>query len=200
MENQRITEDILEQSSNTIILAISDTEIGKVMLPSHLQFVDVATGELVNWLNDGPTFEKEVQALQYANQINDLMPRYIRTQSWKAQNGQEHDMLVMERLHPLPIHHFEKPTRAIMMQQFEIKMKELHDNGFVHGDLLRPTNFFTRNDQAWMFKNVVQTENGLRLIDAGFGMICNIENIKSFVKILLREQNEIEYFKEYYFL
>lgn len=189
---------ILENSRNTLIIALSPTEIGKVMLPNHLQFVDANTGEPVDFLNEQPTFEDEVAALIYANAINDLMPKFIRKDRWQTTDGKEHDMLVMERLYPLAIHHFDRAIRTEMMMQFAAKLKELHENRFVHGDLMRPTNFYTRGDQEWMFKNIVQTEKGLRLIDAGFGKVLTKDNIKLFVHTELRERAEVDYFREYY--
>jgi|GEM_PF-3013032 len=38
---------IIERTSTTIIVALSDTEIGKVVLPNTLQFVSVRTGEVI---------------------------------------------------------------------------------------------------------------------------------------------------------
>lgn len=189
---------IIEHSSSSTIVALSDTEVGKVMLPSNLRFVDAHTGKEVDFLNEMPKLENEAAALQYANSINGLMPAFIRLQSWQAQDGQTHDMMVMERLYPLPAHHFDVQVRMAMMQEFEKKMEQLHDNNFVHGDLMRPTNYFTRGNMEWMFGNIVQTESGLRLIDAGFGTICKKENIKLFVSILIREREEIAYFRKYY--
>jgi hypothetical protein len=189
---------VLESSSNTLIIALSPTEIGKVMLPNNLQFVDANTGKPVDFLNEQPTFEDEVAALIYANAINDLMPKFIRKDRWQTTDGKEHDMLVMERLYPLPIHHFDRAIRTEMMMQFAAKLKELHENRFVHGDLMRPTNFYTRGNQEWMFKNIVQTKEGLRLIDAGFGKVLTRDNIKLFVHTELRERAEVDYFREYY--
>jgi hypothetical protein len=192
--------EILEHSSNALIVALSETEVGKVFLPAKWVWVDVKTGEPMNFLSEGPTCEKEATALQYANTINDLMPKFIRTDTWQTEEGETCDMIVMERLFPLPIHHFPLPVRAQMMEQFERRLKELHDKQFVHGDLMRPTNYFTRGDQEWMFKNILQTQKGLRLIDAGFGTICQKDNIKMFVHILFRERKEIEYFRDYYLI
>ncbi len=189
---------ILESSSNSIIVALSETEIGKVVLPNRLQWVDVKTGERLDLANDGPTAEKEAEALQFANRINDLMPKFIRAQKWEMEDGAEHGMLVMERLFPLPIHHFDLPVRTEMMERFEEKMRELHKNGFVHGDCMRPTTVFNRGDEEWMFRNIVQTESGLRLIDAGFGNIRGRVDIRMFVGIQIREEREIGYFREYY--
>ena len=191
---------ILTQTDNTIIVALSDTEIGKVILPNNVQFVNAQTGEPVDLFGDTmPTLEKEMAALQYANSVNDLMPQFIKTQTWQSENGAEYDMMVMERLYPLPFNHFDMPTRETMMSVFKKKLVELHEHHFVHGDLMRPTNFFTRGNKEWMFSNVIQTQNGLRLLDAGFGTICNKKNIELYVSILMRERLEIEDLKEYYF-
>lgn len=189
---------ILEQSTHTIIVALSDTEIGKVILPNTFQFINVSTGKPVDFLGDSPTVESERVALQYANGINDLMPKFIRKQTWQAEDGKDYDMMVIERLYPLPFNHFDVPTRTVMMAHFERNLKELHDNHFVHGDLMRPTNFFTRDNKDWMFKNIIQTQSGLRLIDAGFGTICEKGNIELFVSILIRERKEMTYLKEFY--
>ncbi len=87
-----------------------------------------------------------------------------------------------------------------MIADFEAKMKELHDNDFVHGDFCRPTSYYNRNDCAWMYKNIVQTEKRLRLIDTGFSRyFARDNNVENFVKCRYEEQQEIPYFKKYYF-
>jgi hypothetical protein len=96
--------EILIQTDNTIIVALSDTEIGKVILPNNVQFVDAKTGKPVDLFGDNmPTLKSEMAALQYANSVNDLMPQFIKTQTWQSENGAEYDMMVMERLYPLPL-------------------------------------------------------------------------------------------------
>ena len=62
-----------------------------------------------------------MQALQYANTINDLLPQYIRKDKWEMQDGKMYDMIVMERLYILPIHHFDLEIRKTMMVVFEEK-------------------------------------------------------------------------------
>lgn len=191
---------ILEQSSHSILIGLSETEVGKILLPNTMVLVDAETGEPVNLLShDEPTLKKEAAALQFANTINDLMPQFYRIQPWQTEDGKEHEMMVMERLYCLPIHHFELPLRQEMMSRFEEKLKELHSALFVHGDLMRPTRFFNRGDNAWIFENIVQTENGLRLIDAGFAKIGNQENLKTVVQIILQEEEEVDCFRDYYF-
>jgi hypothetical protein len=188
----------IEQSSSSLIIALSDAEVGKVQMPSKLVFVNAITKEPVSSPFEMPDIQNEMATLIYANQINDLMPRFIRMQDWELYEGHMVKMLVMERVYPLPIHHFEVSVREGMMEQFEQKMKELHDHHFVHGDLERPTTPFNRGDQAWMYQNIVQTQKGLRLLDAGFGTIMNKDNIRNFVGILMREKTDIEDFKSYY--
>jgi len=190
---------ILEASSNAIIVALSETELGKVILPSQLRFVEVSTGKEVELSDDAnPTVQHEAAALQYANAINGLMPKFFRLQLWQDDHGNTHDMLVMERLYPLPTHHFDLSTRKKMMKQFEDQLNELHEHLFVHGDLMRPTHYYNRNDQAWMFKNIVQTATGLRLIDAGFGKIGNKENLRMVIPISFHEREELKCFEAYY--
>lgn len=193
-----VRSQILESSTNHIMVALSETEIGKVILPNNLKFVSVNTGEELDFMNNDPTIDKEIVSLKYANSINDLMPKFIRKQNWYSEDKKEHEMMVMERLEILPLNHFDLQTRTIMMESLAEKMKELHDKMYVHGDFMRPTNFFNRGDKAWMFENIVQTKDSLRLIDAGFGTICTRENVKMFVSIMMREREEIEYFRNYY--
>jgi hypothetical protein len=138
--------NIIEHTPTTIVAALSDIEVGKVTLPSTLQFVGVHTGEVItNPFGAGPTLEDELRALKYANAINDLLPQFIRQDTWYDDKGSPHDMIVMERLHPLPLLHFDLPTRKMMFEVFSQKLVELHDHHFVHGDLVRPTNYFTGN-------------------------------------------------------
>jgi hypothetical protein len=188
--------NILEKTPLTLLIALSDTEVGKVKLPSPFVWVDVATQKPLEL--ELPTLQEEAMLLKYANRVNDLMPKYIRLDTWKTEDGQIREMLVMERLYPLPIHHFDLPTRIEMMQQFEIQLKALHDNLFVHGDLMRPTRYYNRNDRAWIFQNMMQTQNGIRLIDAGFSMRYSKAQREKFVAIWVREEKEIVCFKDYY--
>jgi hypothetical protein len=188
---------LLEASIFSHIIALSDAEVGKVILPNPYQWVDVATGKPVQ-LGKMPTLEDEIRLLQYANGINDLMPKFIRQETWTLENGKTHPMMVMERLYPLPIHHYPLKLRQAMFRVFELEMKELHINKFVHGDFMRPTNYHTRNNLEWIFKNVVQTETKLRLIDTGFSLCYSKNEREKFIHTLLREEHEIPVFKKYY--
>ena len=191
---------IIHQTPTTIIVALSDSTVGKVILPNAMVWVNATTGEPVDFLNSGgPTVESETRLLKYANVINDLMPKYIGQEDWlHTPTNKSYRMMVMERLYPLKINHFDLPTRKIMLKDFEEKLKALHDQNFVHGDFMRPTSFFNRGDRAWMFANIIQTATGLRLVDVGAAQIYNKENARLFVQILLREQSEINDFRTYY--
>jgi hypothetical protein len=102
-----VNQQILESSANHIMVALSETELGKVILPSNLKFVFVNTGEVLDFMNNDPTIDKEIASLQYANSINDLMPKFIRKQTWYSEDKKEHEMMVMERLEILPLNHFD---------------------------------------------------------------------------------------------
>ncbi len=190
---------VLEETANSLIIALSDTEIGKVILPPKFTWVNSETGEpMGNLFGEPPTLKKEIKSLKVANTINDLLPQFIRQQKWQTEDGVDHDMMVMERLYPLPFNHFDVPTRIIMIDELEQKLKELHKNNYVHGDLLRPTNYFTRGDKDWMLKNVLQTENGLRLIDTGFARMYDKKTAKEFVGCLVQERYEFADVKALY--
>jgi hypothetical protein len=191
-------QQILQETYNSIIVALSETEVGKVIPPKTFHWVDVTTGERVDFLNKSPTLEDERVALQYANNVNDLMPKFIRMDTWQSEDGKEHEMMVLERLYSLPFNHFEGQIRELMAEVFALKLKLLHKSNFVHGDLIRPTNYYTRNDGDWMFGNVIQTEKGLRLVDAGFSRIYKKEIKEEFIHILIREEREIDAFKAFY--
>lgn len=190
---------ILEQSTTSIIIALSDTEVGKVILPNKLQFVEVHTSEVIDSLPDEKEiFASELKGLRFANPINGLLPMLLRVGQWPMNDESGLPMLIMERLYRMPYGGFDLATRRTMFGDFEAQLKELHEQQFVHGDLMRPTHFYNRNDYEWIFSNIVQTEHGLRLIDAGFSTICDSDNIKIFVHTLFRERSEVECFKEFY--
>jgi hypothetical protein len=111
-----VNQQILESSANHIMVALSETEIGKVILPNNLKFVSTHTGEELDFMNHDPTIDNEITSLKYANSINGLMPKFIRKQTWYSEDKKEHEMMVMERLEILPLNHFDLQTRTIMME------------------------------------------------------------------------------------
>lgn len=196
-------QEILYQSPVTIIVALSEIEIGKILLRNPVRWVNAETGEPLE-LGTEPTLDDELVTLVMTNKVNDLLPKFIGKRKWThTKTGEEHEMIVMERLYPLPKNHFDKPIREQMIIDFEAKMKELHDNYFVHGDLMRPTRFWNRNDAEWIFGNILQTKDGLRLIDTGFSKCLKWksgteEEQRSFFRSRYYEKKEVLSFKKYY--
>jgi hypothetical protein len=191
--------DILYETTTTKIFALSETEVGKVIIPLKYQWVDVVTNEPIEGLDFyQPTCEAEIRHLQYANLVNDLFPKFLRKESWQDVNGKTHDMLVMQRIYPLEHYHFDRAQRVEMLAVFVEKLKELHKMGFIHGDLMRPTNYYTRTNYRWMFANIVQTQKGLRLLDAGFSQIITKDEIKQWTYRQHDEEHSLSCFEEYY--
>lgn len=195
-----INSAIIHQTPTTIIVTHSDSTVGKVILPNPMAWVNATTGERVDFMNSsGPTVESETRLLKYANVINDLMPKYIGQEDWlHTATDTTYKMMIMERLYPLKIKHFDLSTRKQMFEAFAEKLKALHDHLFVHGDFMRPTSVFNRGDKDWMFANIIQTATELRLVDVGAAQIYNKENATLFASTLLRERDEIDYFRKYY--
>ena len=71
---------ILSKSRFHEVIALSETEIGKIVFSDQFSFVEVNTG--INLFPDifKKDIDKEIQLLSYANQINNLMVKFIRTQ------------------------------------------------------------------------------------------------------------------------
>lgn len=187
---------ILARGNNAIILEISSTEVGKVLLPNHYKLVDVNNGNEINI--EAPTLENEITSLQFCNKINNLLPKFIRTEKWIDDEGVAYEMIVLERIYSLPFNHFDVSTRNVMFMDFKNKLNELHTSGFLHGDIIRPTSYFNRGDKEWMMGNVLQTENELRLLDTGFSKNFRTTEFNLFKSLLFQELQDVEVLKHIY--
>ena len=132
----------------------------------------------------------EAEKLKFANQINGLLPRFIRL-DLDAETQSE--MLVMERLYPLDYRAWEQEKREIVLSVFEDELKQLHSNGFVHRDLCRPSNV-----EGERFDNIFLTEKGIRLIDVGISAIQNQVGETLFSKFVQQELEELEKFAVFF--
>lgn len=56
----------------------------------------LCTRELLNFRSNIPKIEDEAKTLQYVNNINDLMPKFIHQDKWQIETGEECNMLVIE--------------------------------------------------------------------------------------------------------
>ncbi len=130
----------LSRGNNNVVIALNKSEAGKIFTPDSR--VEIST---------------EADNMKYANKINDLVVKFIRIDI----DG-DNQILVMERLHIVEPRTFEVEMRDAMYSVFMDKLKDLHNGGFVHRDIKRPSGFGGRP-----FDNVVYTDEGIRLIDVG---------------------------------
>lgn len=101
--------------------------------------------------------------MKFANQVNALVVKVLRLDYDEAKNA---EMLVMEKLYPIDFRAFELEKRELWAEVFEDEIKELHQAGFAHRNIKRPS------DAGGMaFDNIFLTYNGLRLIDVGISSL-----------------------------
>jgi tRNA A-37 threonylcarbamoyl transferase component Bud32 len=179
--------EVLERTPHTIIYIVSDTEIGKVHSNQYI-WTDMQGNKVDFPFADRNTIDEQINAMQFANEINDLVVKFIRKDDFEG-----NEMLVMERLYPISIKSLTKYESEKFTADFEVKIKELHERGFVHGDIRRP-----RLPIPQCFDNIVLTKEGFRLIDTDFSIILNRENVRLFVYKKIDEEAEINSFKSYF--
>ena len=103
------------------------------------------------------------------------------------------EMLVMERIYPIDFRAYEVEKRELWIDVFEDELKQLHNNGFVHRDLKRPSGL-----DGLSFDNVLLTTTGLRLIDVGISALKSQVNNIIFDKYMETELLEMKVFKKYF--
>lgn len=164
---------MLSKGANNIVIALSNEEAAKLFHPDQ-------EAEL----------EREVENIRFANSINELVVRFLRV---------EHDpergdlLLVMERLFPVDFRAYEVNRRQLWMDVFEHELRQLHRAGFVHRDLLRMP-----RRPGMTFDNILLTENGLRLIDAGISCLRQRTPERLFQLMVLKEMDELNQFKRFF--
>lgn len=164
----------LSAGANNTVIVLNSKEVGKL-------FTDDTRSDIGS----------ESQKMIYANNINDLVVKFVRldyNEEIKA------EMLVMERIYPIDFRSYEIEIRELWFDVFYDGICQLHKNGFVHRDIKRPSNL-----TGLAFDNILLTETGLRLIDVGISAIKSQVNEKIFDKYVEFELNEINEFKEYFF-
>ena len=132
----------------------------------------------------------EAQKMKFANTVNDLVVKFIRL-DYNEQLQSE--MLVMERIYPIDFRAYEIEIRELWIEVFESELHKLHQSGFVHRDLKRPSDI-----QGLAFDNILLTNTGLRLIDVGISALQSQVGDKIFEKQIEIEKQEIQLFKEYF--
>ncbi|MBK8634318.1 MAG: hypothetical protein IPN72_12465 [Saprospiraceae bacterium] len=163
----------LSSCDNNLVIAIDDTEVGKLFISDSRS--DIGS---------------EAEKMKFANNINDLVVKFKRLEYNDVMQG---DMLIMERLYPMDYRAYELSKREIWLDVFFDEVHELHRNGFVHRDMLRPSNI-----PGGVFDNVFLTEKGLRLIDVGISTLAHQVNVKMFEIFVQKENEELQVFAEHF--
>ena len=132
----------------------------------------------------------EAEKMKFANSINDLVVKFIRLD---YNDELQSEMLVMERIYPIDFRAYEVEIRELWLDVFENELSKLHQSGFIHRDLKRPSDI-----QGLAFDNILLTNQGLRLIDVGISAVKSQVGDKIFNKQLEIEKQEIQLFKEYF--
>lgn len=163
----------LSTGANNTVIVLSDTEVGKL-------FVGDTRSDIGS----------EVKKMQFANSVNTLVTKFIRLDFNESIHA---EMLVMERIYPIDYRAYEVEVRELWLDVFEDELNALHNAGFVHRDLKRPSNI-----GGLAFDNILLTQSGLRLIDVGISALQTQVGNKIFEKYIETENKEIAEFRDYF--
>lgn len=128
--------------------------------------------------------------MKFANTVNDLVVKFVRLDYDETLQA---EMLVMERIYPIDYRAYEVEKRKLWCDVFEDKLKALHQAGFVHRHIRRPSGL---NGQY--FDNVLLTAQGLRPIDVGISALRTQVSEKIFAKYVETELEEMRLFRQYF--
>jgi serine/threonine protein kinase len=136
--------NLLSQGENGQVVVINNKEVAKIFELSESR--------------------EEANLMKTANSINSLVVKLLRVD---ITSGYSNELLVMERLYPLQYRAISVPERERFFKVFLTQLKELHLNGWAHGDIKRPDWV----DSPW--DNIILTQIGIRLIDTGTAVTSN---------------------------
>jgi hypothetical protein len=134
--------------------------------------------------------ETEAAAMRFANEINDLVVKLVRTDFDEQLDA---NVLVMERLYPFDCRAYELEKRELWLEAFEYELKQLHEAGWLHGDLYQPG-----NAPGVSFDNIFLTPQGIRLIDTGKAVLKQNAGEMLFEKKVRDEWEAVSMFKGYF--
>lgn len=163
----------LSSGANNTVIVLNENEVAKLFLGDTRS--DIGS---------------EAEKMKFANTINNLVVKFVRLDFHEDLQA---EILVMERIRPIDFRAYEVEIRELWLEVFEDELKKLHQAGFVHRDLKRPSDI-----QGLAFDNILLTEKGLRLIDVGISALQTQVGDKLFEKQVAIELNEIEIFKQYF--
>jgi tRNA A-37 threonylcarbamoyl transferase component Bud32 len=162
----------LSSGANNTVIALSETEAGKLFFE-----------------NTRSEIGSEAEKMKFANKINNLVVKFVRLDLL----ADDTEVLVMERLYPIDFRAFEFERRQLIFEVFEDELTQLHQNGFVHRDIRRPSDM-----PGFSFDNVFMTDQGIRLIDVGISALRNQVGDKLFDKFVTQEINELKAFETFF--
>jgi serine/threonine protein kinase len=163
----------LSYGANNLVVALNDTEVAKTFRGDTRS--DIGS---------------EAEKLKVANNINGLIVNFIRIDYDEVRDW---DMLVMERLYPLDFRSLEIGKRELMLDVFTDEVRQLHQAGFVHRDIRRPS-----DQTGERYDNVFLTDRGLRLIDVGISALKAQVGEKLFARYVAVEEQEMAEFGAYF--
>lgn len=163
----------LSAGANNTVIVLSDTEVAKL-------FTNDTRSDIGS----------EAEKMKFANTVNDLVTTFLRLE-YNEDLGVE--MLVMERVRPIDYRAYEVEIRELWIDVFEDKLRALHQAGFVHRDLKRPSDI-----GGLAFDNILLSERGLRLIDVGISALRGQVGEQIFEKYIEIERQEMQLFRHYF--
>jgi len=164
----------LSSGANNTVIALSETEAGKLF-----------TGDTRSDIGS------EAEKMKFANTVNGLVVRFVRLDML----NDDTEMLVMERLYPMDFRAFEYEKRELWVEVFETELTQLHQAGFVHRDLRRPSDM-----PGFSFDNIFLTLQGLRLIDVGISALRTQVGERMFERFVKQELEEFEQFRQFFLM
>ncbi|MEZ0542912.1 hypothetical protein [Fibrella arboris] len=135
------------------------------------------------------TNRSEAEKRRFANASHELVVRFSRLDYNEAGKA---TMLIMERIYPIDYRAHEVERRGLWFDVFADKLAQLHTSGFVHRGLKRPSDL-----DGLAFDNILLTNRGLRLIDAGISAVKHQVGDKIFARYVAHEQEELLLFRDY---
>jgi serine/threonine protein kinase len=136
----------LSAGTHNLVVALSETEAAKLFREDTR--TDIGS---------------EAEKMKFANTVNSLVVKFIRLDFDPERNS---EMLVMERLYPIDFRAYEVEKRELWLDVFEDELRELHQAGFAHRDIHRPS-----DAGGLRYDNIFLTDTGLRLIDVGISAL-----------------------------
>jgi serine/threonine protein kinase len=168
----------LSSGANNTVVVLSDTEVAKLFLGDTRSHIG-----------------SEAEKMKFANGINDLVVRFVRLDYNEDLRA---EMLVMERIRPIDYRANEIERRELWYDVFANELRQLHEAGFIHRHLRRPSNLTGLAFDRAALRNILLTERGLRLIDVGISALRHQVGDKIFAKYLEVENAELRQFHDYF--